>query len=116
MTVDQLASAFKALSSPHRLAIYLRLAECCAPGTDCDTRVFDANRCVGEIASGLNLAPSTVSHHLKELRQAGLIGVDKQGQKSLCYVDPEMLGRLKQFFGALENGSTLNSSSGKVTS
>lgn len=103
MQIEEQARIFKALSSPHRLTIYLRLIECCGPGTLCSTDAADADTCVGGVASGLKLAPSTVSHHLKELRQAGLIKMEKQGQKSLCYVDPEMLKRLTRFFGDLMN-------------
>lgn len=101
MLIEEQARIFKALSSPHRLTIYLRLLECCGAGTLCGTDVSDVDSCVGEIASGLKLAPSTVSHHLKELRQTGLIIMEKQGQKSLCHVDPDRLEQLHQFFGDL---------------
>ena len=99
MQIEKQARIFKALSNPHRLAIYLRLINCCAPGSLCSTDASDTNNCVGEVASGLNLAASTVSHHLKELRQAGLIKMEKQGQKNLCHVDPEVLEQLVTFLG-----------------
>lgn len=94
MDIERYSKIFKALANPNRLGIYMRLVACCEPGTRCST---DADTCVGEVAAGLELAPSTVSHHLKELRQAGLIQMEKQGQKSYCWVRPETLAELRQF-------------------
>jgi ArsR family transcriptional regulator len=56
-------------------------------------------RCVGEIGRDLSVSPSTVSHHLKELRDAGLIRAQRRGQKIECWVDPDVLNELAQFFG-----------------
>ena len=68
--VQRFAEVFKALSNPNRLHIFLRLVSCCPPGTKC---ISDAavQRCVGELGQGLEIDPSTVSHHLKELRRQG---------------------------------------------
>lgn len=82
------AEVFKALSNPNRLHIFLRLVSCCPPGTKCtsDTAV---RRCVGELGHDLEIDPSTVSHHLKELRRAGLIRMERRGKHILCWVDRE---------------------------
>lgn len=82
------AEVFKALSNPNRLHIFLRLVSCCPPGTKCtsDTAV---RRCVGELGQDLEIDPSTVSHHLKELRRAGLIRMERRGKHILCWVDRE---------------------------
>lgn len=96
MQIEQLARVFKALSNPHRLKIYLKLSECCGTRLHCNTDLSDPDTCVGEVASGLKLAPSTVSHHLKELREAGLIRMEKNGQKSLCIVEQGTLSRVCQ--------------------
>jgi ArsR family transcriptional regulator len=53
---------------------------------------------VGELAENLKIVPSTISHHVKELRQAGLIRMERRGQKIECSVDPESLVALKDFF------------------
>ncbi|WP_396266326.1 ArsR/SmtB family transcription factor [Halobacillus amylolyticus] len=42
---------------------------------------------VGELGERLNIVPSTVLHHLKELRQAGLIRMDRKGKNIECLVD-----------------------------
>ena len=99
---DLYAARFKALSNPHRLAVFKRLMSCCAPGTVCSDD--DATRyCVGELGEGLNIAPSTVSHHLKELKQAGLIQMERQGKTIRCWVEPDALRKLAHFFTYCEN-------------
>ncbi len=91
------ASRFKALGHPHRLQIFLRLATCCAPGSTCQGD--DAmRRCVGELAAELDIVPSTVSHHLKELAQAGLIATERCGREIRCWIEPDVLRELGGFF------------------
>jgi ArsR family transcriptional regulator len=71
-TDEQALAAFaKALAHPARIAILKELAK--------------RNSCVcGEIVEVLPLAQSTVSQHLKELKEAGLIKGTVEGVKS-CY-------------------------------
>jgi ArsR family transcriptional regulator len=40
---------------------------------------------------------STISHHLKELRLAGLIRMEKRGRWIYCSVNPEALGHIREF-------------------
>lgn len=54
--------------------------------------------CVGELGKDLGIAPSTVSHHIKELYRAGLIKMERRGQNVECSVNPEMLSALALFF------------------
>lgn len=91
--VQRFAEVFKALSNPNRLYIFLRLVSCCPPGTKC---ISDAagQRCVGELGQDLEIDPSTVSHHLKELRRSGLIRMERRGKNILCWVDRETLPRV----------------------
>ena len=91
------ADIFKALSNPHRLAIYQRLIRCCQPGTVCATQEIESC-CVGDLGAGLDIAPSTVSHHIKELHRTGLIQMRRRGQRVDCWVDPEVVRALNQFF------------------
>ena len=92
-----MAEIFKALSNPNRLKIYMRLATCCKPGTIGIIDNKDA-ACVGELGEQLDIVKSTVSHHIKELRQVGLIRTRRRGQKIECWVDPDLVNRLKDFF------------------
>ncbi|MFD2924092.1 ArsR/SmtB family transcription factor [Halobacillus naozhouensis] len=94
--LNQFSDIFKALSNVHRLNVFLYLAEYCNPGepsTDKEMRMT-----VGELGEGLNIAPSTVSHHLKELRRAGLIRMDRKGKNIECWVEQETIDNMVMFF------------------
>ncbi len=95
--VDRLAATFAALSNPHRLRILLRLASTQAEGT-LDSEDDVGCTCVGEIACELAIGPSTVSHHLKELRAAGLIRMQRRGRKVVCRIDSAAWRGLAVFF------------------
>ena len=62
---QELAMRFKALADPSRVAIVNRLA-----GAD--------EVCVCDLIGALSLAQPTVSHHLKVLREAGLVEVARK--------------------------------------
>lgn len=69
-----LARRLKALAHPARLTIVRALME--------------ADRCsCGDIVRSLPLAQSTVSQHLKVLREAGLIRGEIEGPRSCYWVD-----------------------------
>ena len=79
----RLEKIFKALGNPTRLQILEQLATC--------------QPCVcGDIVARLPLAQSTVSQHLKVLREAGLIVGESDGP-AICYcINPGSLAWLKQ--------------------
>lgn len=94
-----LALAFKALGDPTRLHIFQTLC-CCARGVEVD----EAGACrpagslsVGEVCCRLGGSLSTISHHLKELRLAGLIHMEKRGRSIFCSVNPTTVGLLGRF-------------------
>lgn len=91
--------ALKALANPNRLKIFLELVECCAPGQVWSAESPEAlGRCVGELAEMVDIAPSTLSHHLKELNRAGLLEMNRRGQRVECCVAPAAVGLLSSFF------------------
>ena len=84
----QLATLCKALGHPARVAILRHLLQ--------------VDRCIcGEIVSIIPLAQSTVSQHLKQLKDAGLIRGEIEGPR-ICYcADRERLAELKTLIDAL---------------
>lgn len=56
----------------------------------------EARRYVGELGEELKIAPSTVSHHIKELRQAGIIVVERRGKNIECWVNEEAVEALRE--------------------
>lgn len=106
LLAPSLDEVFKALSNPHRLQLFRRLMGCCAPGTRCS--VDEATRfCVGELGEELDIAPSTLSHHLKELNRAGLVRMERQGRHIQCWVEPETLTELAGFFSGQASGQNM---------
>jgi len=96
--ISAASDAFRALGNPHRLAIFARLMEsCCATMKACTCSPEDQT-CVGDIAAGLDLSPSTVSHHLKELRTAGLLKMERRGKNIYCWVEDRTLARMAGIF------------------
>jgi predicted transcriptional regulator len=93
LTDDRLAAWAKALGHPARLAILQTLG---ARGT-----------CLcGEVVEVVGLAQSTVSQHLKVLREAGLIQGTPDGARSCYCLDAAALAavadRFATFFGGLQ--------------
>lgn len=79
----------------------MRLVSCCQPGTLVDIKEnMDPEycACVGELGKDIGIVPSTISHHIKELRQAGLIRMERKGQKMECWVEPGTIKALRDFF------------------
>jgi DNA-binding transcriptional ArsR family regulator len=88
-----LAKMFKALGDPTRLAIFELVRDCSRDGCSED----EAADSLSKIAERFRLSLSTVSHHVKELRNAGLIHCEKRGQRLYCSVDRQVLRELEGF-------------------
>jgi ArsR family transcriptional regulator len=90
----QAAMMFKALGEPTRLRIYDFLRSCCCPVAvedSGDVRPVDGPT-VGEVCcriTGADRINSTISEHLKELREAGLITIERRGRNMICGVNTE---------------------------
>ncbi len=88
--LEQAATFFKVLSDPVRLRIVGLLAE--------------ERRCGRELASALRLGAPTVSHHLRLLREAGLVRVQREPPYSWLELD---LGRLRETLRELARPETV---------
>jgi ArsR family transcriptional regulator len=64
----ELAPGFKALGDPVRLQLMSMIAS--AP---------DGEACVCDLTPAFDLSGPTISHHLKVLREAGLVDADRRG-------------------------------------
>ena len=85
---NEIATLAKALGHPARIAIieYLMSVDTCI---------------CGDIVNVLPLAQPTVSQHLKELKNAGIIKGNIEGN-AICYcIDDQVLGTLQNYFAGM---------------
>lgn len=80
---ERTAAVLKALADPTRRAIVERI------------RRRGEETCVCELEGHFELAQSTLSHHLKVLREAGLIESRNEGVRSLHRLVPEAFAELE---------------------
>jgi ArsR family transcriptional regulator, arsenate/arsenite/antimonite-responsive transcriptional repressor len=78
----RMAAVAKALGDPVRLQLVDVL------------RQHAGKVCVCELVPLFDLSQPTVSHHLKALREAGLVGSERQGLWAYYYVIPDALKEL----------------------
>ncbi len=112
--LERLAIMFGALSNPQRLRIFLRLVASCDSVCCCDATTAGIRQYVGDLGAGLGLAASTVSHHIKELRRAGLLQVERKGQKIECWASEEAVHLLATFFDGTCEDAQAYPSGGKA--
>ena len=74
---ERIAQAARALSDPIRVQLVDVL------------RVHAGKVCVCELTPLFDVSQPTVSHHLKVLREAGLVGVERRGLWAYYYVKPD---------------------------
>jgi ArsR family transcriptional regulator len=84
---ELLASQFKALADPTRVGIVNRLAG--APEV-----------CVCDLTAAFDLSQPTISHHLRILREAGLVEATKRGTWSYYRLLAEAVEPLRLALGA----------------
>ncbi|WP_264520967.1 ArsR/SmtB family transcription factor [Flavobacterium sp. N1994] len=87
---NELASLFKAMAHPARIAIvdYLLKTDSCI---------------CGDIVNELPLAQPTVSQHLKELKNAGIIKGTIEGT-AICYcIDENTLKKVESYFTSINS-------------
>ncbi|TXS04938.1 transcriptional regulator [Streptomyces sp. col6] len=80
---EDLAKVFKALGDPVRLRLLSIIASRAG-----------GEVCVCDLTPAFDLSQPTISHHLKLLRQAGLIDCERRGTWVYYWLLPEMTDRL----------------------
>src|SRR5436190_17682764 len=83
---EELAARFKALADPTRVAIVNRLAAA-------------DEVCVCDLNASFELSQPTVSHHLRILREAGLVESTRRGTWAFYRLVPEAVDALRGALG-----------------
>ena len=86
---DRLVAAFKALADPTRLDVFRLIAAQEAPICACD------------VVDRFDVSQPTISHHLKVLREAGLITASRRGVWAYYAADPRGVAGLRDVLDAL---------------
>lgn len=89
MKIDDAATRLEALGNPTRLRIYRTLV-----------RAGDAGMSVGKLQAKLELAGSTLTHHLKGLLTVGLISQERQATTLICRANYEVMRGIVDFLVA----------------
>lgn len=97
-TAVELAAGFKAVGDPTRLRLLTLIAA-----------HEGGEACVCDLTDAFALSGPTISHHLKVLREAGLIAGDRRGTWIYYRVLPEALAALSRVLDL--QGTTLESAS-----
>ncbi|WP_433754505.1 ArsR/SmtB family transcription factor [Nocardia sp. CA-135398] len=79
----ELASIFKALSDPVRLRLLSVVASHAGQ-----------QACVCDLSEGFDVSQPTISHHLKVLREAGLLSSERRGSWVYYRIEPAALRQL----------------------
>lgn len=97
LTTDRaadLARMFKALADPVRLRLLSMVAS------------HDGGEaCVCDLAAGFELSQPTISHHLRVLREAGLLGCERRGTWVFYWVVPAALAQLAAVLGPVDRAA-----------
>jgi len=95
MDTKNMAKIFKALSNENRLELYLKIVD--AHETSFETggkcSISDIISC-----SCLNIGAPTISHHIKELANAGLIFTDRNGKFLVCTLNEALVAEVSKMF------------------
>lgn len=92
-----LAKIFKALANEQRLKLFQMLYEWNqleVGGYSCGAGV---EKCFTKACCSLVLSRSTISHHFKELQNAGLITVTRSGQSFICKINNDAVEAIRGF-------------------
>lgn len=112
MKLSNYSKVFKALSNEQRLKIFLMIYKQCqtsaaekgtpefkvSGSSSCCPVAGSIEKAFSKMCDCMSLSRSTISHHFKELQNAGLITCVREGQNFRCRVNQDVIDGIKGFF------------------
>ena len=89
MKLDDAAARLEALGNPTRLKIYRTLV-----------RAGEQGMPVGRLQEKLDIAASTLSHHLKSMIGVGLVTQTREGTTLICHTNYDLMRGLLEYLVA----------------
>ncbi len=99
----KIAEMFRALGDPTRLQIVGYLM-CCPEFRFAKDGAAEIGASIGDVCcqiEGSEKVTSRISHHVKELRIAGVIDVERRGRFMVCRINQEAARMIGEFAGSL---------------
>ena len=110
--INNVTKIFKALSDENRikilLSIYKKECKCIKYELSCRDET-----CIKDLSKSLKITTPTISHHIKELVNSGLITTKKDGRWVYCEINQKTFQKICSF---LNNFSTIESQHNEKTS
>jgi ArsR family transcriptional regulator len=106
MELSNYSKIFKALSNDQRLKIFMTIyeqskktanGESVIPMNEDNSTCCHIEKAFTKMCECINLSRSTISHHFKELQNAGLIICERDGQMYRCKVNENTIKFIKDF-------------------
>lgn len=100
MELSELSKIFKALSNEQRLILFQKICDwqdIDMSGQAVDEENEGVEKAFTKACGCMKISRSTISHHIKELQNAGLITCTRIGQKYSCKVNEETLAKIRDF-------------------
>lgn len=97
---------FKALADENRLRILLSIHE---KGCVCEDSCSQTETCCKDLSKSLSITSPTISHHIKELVNAGLIVTRKEGKWLFCRINKEAFEETSAFITKFLNNEVVQS-------
>ncbi len=102
--LSKYSKVFKALANEQRLKLFMMIyenlkackessSECNIGSGHCSEEGFE--KAFSAACVVLDVSKSTISHHFKELQNAGLITCERKGQAFICTVNEELVEEIK---------------------
>ncbi|MFB6246432.1 MAG: ArsR/SmtB family transcription factor [Candidatus Pacearchaeota archaeon] len=104
MSKSKAKEVFSVLSEENRLRMISLLSKKSLSCSEAEKYNLPKYSCViGELAKKCDLSMATASHHLKQLKNAGLVGMKKKGKNQYCWINQKKFDEVVNFLSSFSS-------------